>query len=688
MATLLPRAAFVGRDAELEGLRGAFDAAAVGQGGLVMLVGEPGIGKTALADQLVSYVIAQGGRTLVGHCYEQGSLSLPYLPFIEALRSYVIDRDELQLRAEAGSGVLYLAGIIPELGDRLDVQPPPPGEPEQDRLRLVAAVCDLLRRVSALQPILLVLEDLHDADRGTLDLLLFVTRNLQNSRVLLVGTYRDVDVDRVHPLSGTLAELRRVSRFHRVLLRGLPVHDVAHLLREMRMPEPGWSLAEPIHEQTEGNPLFVRELVYDLASEFSATGRIASLTNLPEGLRDVIGRRLSRLSREANQALAAAAVIGREFRLDVLRTLLDAPDDSVESALAEAVGAGIIQEQATLGATVIYRFSHALFRQALYEELIAPRRIRLHQQVARALQNVYGNDPRVHAAELAEHYAFSENPAELALAVAYCEVAAQQAMRVYAYSEAERLLQRALEVQQLLDPSDATRRCDLLLQLGAAALPAGVPERVISTVVEVFAIAESIPDGLRAAKAAELALEALFVASTGPGSNSTPEVYAWLERLERHAATDSAERALAHCWRGLSAISTGQVAVGCAQLRIALERASHVGDENTFRIVSSFCITLLAGVRDRDLVEQLAFDAYQSGRPLPRFSTPNVQLFDLGRLLLECGDRAAAEQVWRDQSQLVELTADATLKGPSLLADSRLAFLDGRLEDAAVIAKP
>src|SRR5262249_26225785 len=164
MATLLPCAAFVGRDAELEQLRGAFDAAAAGQCGLVMLVGEPGIGKTALAEQLVSYVLSQDGRTLVGHCYQQGSLSLPYLPFIEAVRSYVIDRDEEQLRAEAGSGATYLAGIIPELGDRLNVQPPPPGEPEQDRLRLLAAICDLLRRVSAAQPTLLVLEDLHDAD--------------------------------------------------------------------------------------------------------------------------------------------------------------------------------------------------------------------------------------------------------------------------------------------------------------------------------------------------------------------------------------------------------------------------------------------------------------------------------------------------------------------------------------------
>jgi predicted ATPase len=181
----------------------------------------------------------------------------------------------------------------------------------------------------------LILEDLHDADRGTLDLLLSLARGLPGSRLLVVGTYRDVEVDRIHPLSTTLAELRRVTSFQRLPLRGLVGEDVEHLLRALRVPQAGWSLAEAIHHQTEGNPLFVHEVAHYLVAERAGTGQLPTITNLPEGLRDVIGKRLSRLSPDANRVLATAAVIGREFRLDVLGALLQDPDDALEGALEE-----------------------------------------------------------------------------------------------------------------------------------------------------------------------------------------------------------------------------------------------------------------------------------------------------------------------------------------------------------------
>ena len=261
-----------------------------------MVVGEPGIGKTALCEQLLRHVVDAGGLALIGHCYEEGTLGLPYLPFIEALRAHIRVRDLDVLRAELGSGAPYVARIVSEAGERLGVAPPTPGNPDEDRWRLLGAVTDFLRQIAVGQPLLLVLEDLHDADRGTLDLLLFVARNLQGSRLLVVGTYRDVEVDRVHPLSATLAELRRVTAVHRLALRGLPVEEVERLLREMNVPQAGWSLAETIQHQTEGNPLFVQELGHYLISERAATGHLPLLTSLPEGLRDVIGKRLSRLS--------------------------------------------------------------------------------------------------------------------------------------------------------------------------------------------------------------------------------------------------------------------------------------------------------------------------------------------------------------------------------------------------------
>src|SRR5262249_51346605 len=150
---------------------------------------------------------------LVGHCYEEGSLSLPYLGFVEAMRSYVLTREPAGLKSDLGTGAEDVARIVSEVRDRLSIEVRPPGDPDDDRWRLLQAVTAFFRNAASVQPILIVLEDLHWADRGTLDLLLHVARNLQGARLLIVGNYRDVEVDRTHPLSGILADLRRQASF-------------------------------------------------------------------------------------------------------------------------------------------------------------------------------------------------------------------------------------------------------------------------------------------------------------------------------------------------------------------------------------------------------------------------------------------------------------------------------------------
>ena len=230
----------MGREKELATLKGAFDAACAGQGGLVMVVGEPGIGKTAICEQLGAYVAAAGGRTLAGHCYEEGSLALPYLPFVEALRSYVLDRDAAALRQELGAGAPDVARIVPDLRDRLQVEPSSPTTPEEDRFRLFQAVVAFLRSAAAEVPLCLVLEDLHDADKGTLELLTHLGRDLAAAHLLVLGTYRDVEVDRAHPLSGALAELRRGAR--------LRAHPAAR-------PDPGRGATHAHQHRGAGDPL-------------------------------------------------------------------------------------------------------------------------------------------------------------------------------------------------------------------------------------------------------------------------------------------------------------------------------------------------------------------------------------------------------------------------------------------------
>jgi len=282
--------------------------------------------------------------------------------------------------------------------------------------------------------------------------------------------------------------------------------------------------AEAVHRQTEGNPLFVQEVLRYLVEaglvvrqdgRYVGTDDSGRESGIPEGLRDVVGKRLSRLSPRANQLLAIAAVIGREFRLDVLQQVAQVGEDELIAALEEAQQRAVIDEQGSSIGLLGFRFTHALFRQTLYEELFIARRMRLHQQVARTLERTYTRRLSEHAAELAEHFAHSTDAADLAKAVAYGEMAADQAMSVYASGQAEHLLRQALLAQDVLDPDDVTKRCDLLSKLAEALLPQEQPGRVVDTAAQAFALAEGSHDSLRAARAAVQALEALERAPPG-----------------------------------------------------------------------------------------------------------------------------------------------------------------------------
>jgi hypothetical protein len=534
----LYRRTFVGREHEVRQLQQAFDQAVSGNGALVMVVGEPGIGKTALCEQLATYVALRGGKALVGHCYEEGSLSLPYLAFVEAMRSYVLAREPDGLRSDLGTGAADVARIVSEVRDRVQgVELRPAGDPEDDRWRLLQAVTGFLRNASSVQPICIVLEDLHWADRGTLDLLLHVARQgLQGARLLIVGTYRDVEVDRSHPLSGTLAELRRQGNFLRVPLRGLTVDEVHRMYAAIRGQEVPWAQAEAVHRQTEGNPLFIQEVIRYMVEEgyvVREAGRWVLAegtqpgTGLPEGLRDVVGKRLSRLSESCNRLLSVAAVIGRDFDLATLRAVAGLPEDDLLAGIEEAVRVGVLEERSLPGA-LRYRFAHAFFRTALYEEMIAARRLRLHQEVARALEAQYAARREEHAAELAEHYGHSTDREDLAKAVEYSELAAKRAMSVFAYAEAEGHLRRCLDVQAVLDPDNDTRRSELLIELVDSILPQRHVEQIGSLAEEAFVLASETKNPRYALRATMQALDALRRRNLGP--STVQDLQTWISR--------------------------------------------------------------------------------------------------------------------------------------------------------------
>jgi hypothetical protein len=687
----LYRRVFVGREQELKQLQAAFDAALSGKGALAMVVGEPGIGKTALCEQLATYAGLRGGKTLVGHCYEEGSLSLPYLPFVEAMRSYVLAREPAGLKSDLGSGAGEVARIVSEVRDRVQVQPShPTGDPDEERYRLLQAVTNFLCNAAKIQPLLIVLEDLHDADRGTLDLLLHLSRNTTTTRLFMIGTYRDVEVDRAHPLSATLAELRRSAAFQRMQLRGLTVDEVHRMMNAIRGQSVPWSRAEALHRQTEGNPLFIQEVLRYLVEEGLVVregGRYARTdgspdpgAGIPEGLRDVIGKRLSHLSPQTNQILGVAAVVGRDFRLDVLHQVTGVSDEELDAALEEAAGRSLIEQRPILG-SLAFRFTHAFFRQTLYEEIFASRRLRLHQQVARALEAVYGRRIEEHAAELAEHYAQSTDAADLAKALQYSEAAAQRATNVFAYGEAERHLEQALKVQDVLDPDNRAKRCDLLLGLGEALTSAGQPQRAAEIIApESFALAEQLGDHAQACRACALAFQALQVYQGGAVFR-TLLWREWAERADRFARPDTAERVTADVQLGRANWAAGQTVEGWRLARRALELADNLDDPNAIRQSVSTLLGWPALPQHHEERRRLVLDLEMRRRsasdrlgPLGFTTAPFT--------LLSFGERQRAEEAWRETAKVAAGTRSPLQTLVATLARPFLATIDGRLEEA------
>jgi tetratricopeptide (TPR) repeat protein len=690
------RRTFVGREPELKQLQGAWDGAVSGHGSLQMIVGEPGIGKTTLWEQLATYVSLRNGRALIGHCYEEGSLSLPYLPFVEAMRSYVVAREPEALKQELGSGAEPVARIVSEIRDRIPIEFHPPGDPEEERYRLLQAVSTFLRNAAAIQPILLVLEDLHDADRGTLDLLVHLARNLQGARLLVVGTYRDVEVDRSHPLSAILAELRRVSTFARVLLRGLTVNEVHRMLSELATQEVRRELAEGVFRQTEGNPLFVQEVMRYIAEEglmnrqggrwvgrFRETGEPPPEMVIPEGLRDVIGKRLSRLSPEGNRALSIAAVMGRDFRLDVLQRVADLPEEALFNALEEARSVGVVEERSAVGTGVAFRFTHALFRQTLYEEMFTPRRIRMHQQVAQALEQVYARRLEEHASELAEHFTQSTEPEALQKALQYGEMAAQRALGVFAYGEAVHHLERCLQVQEVLDPDDKARRCDLLLALGEALVSAGEPQRVFEAVGnEAFTLAEALRDRGRASRACQVARRAMR--DYGSATITIAPVFeGWAQRADRYAEPGSADRVHADLFLGVVRYSVGRYAESQALRAGALELARRLDEPEALFEAAR---TMFAGVwtTPRRAGEQLRLAEEFAGRS--REGVPArvlaALLFFLHGLLMMHGQPARAGAVAGELKALALRTREPAAQLQEAITVMQAALWEGQLEEA------
>jgi predicted ATPase/DNA-binding SARP family transcriptional activator len=457
------RSAFVGREAELAELVAGLEEALAGRGRLYLLVGEPGIGKSRLAEELASHARTRGARILVGRCWEAGGAPA-YWPWVQSLRAYVREREPDRLRAELGTVAAEVAQLVPELQELFpNLATAPPLEPGGARFRLFDATAMFLRNASASRPILLVLDDLHAADAPSLLLLQFLARELGSTRMLVLGAFRNVDPIPGQPLTEMLAEVAREPVTRRLALGGLSEQDVAAYVELSASEIASPQLAAALHEETEGNPLFVAETVRLLALEGLRPDSTAARIAIPQSVRDVIARRLTHLSEECNRLLVLASVLGREFALAALARLAGVSEDGLLETLDEAMAARILSE--VPGAPGDLRFAHVLIRETLYEGLTGARRVRLHRLVVEALEALYGEEPGQHLAELAYHAVAGS---DFAKGLRYAQRAGDRALALLAYEEAARLYTRALEALALSDPDEERMRCQLLLSLGEA----------------------------------------------------------------------------------------------------------------------------------------------------------------------------------------------------------------------------
>ncbi len=460
---------FVGRERELAELVGGLDSAVAGRGRLFLLVGEPGIGKSRLAEELVTQASERGARVLVGRCWEAGGAPA-YWPWVQSLRAYVRTAEPDVLRAQLGSGVTDVAQLLPELRTVFaDLPPAPPAESEGARFRVFDSVTAFLRSVATAQPLVLVLDDLHAADEPSLLLLQYVAREIAQSRVMIVGACRDVDPTLSDPLRTTLAELAREPVERTLTLAGLPEADVARFIALEAAAVPATELGAAVYAETEGNPLFVGEIVRLLAEEGRLEDHATAPLVIPHSVREAIGRRLHRLSDGCNQLLTLASVLGREFDLDALARVSEREHSAVLELLDEAIQARVISEVPS--AIGRMRFAHALIRDAAYHRLSTLRRVELHRRVGEALEALHEAEPDQHLAELAHHFYEAAAGGDTDKAVGYARRAGARAVSLFAYEEAVRLYEMALAA--LGGAATAAERCQLLLALGDAQARSG-----------------------------------------------------------------------------------------------------------------------------------------------------------------------------------------------------------------------
>jgi class 3 adenylate cyclase/tetratricopeptide (TPR) repeat protein len=674
-----------GRTAELERLTAALERAAGGERRLVLLGGEPGIGKTRLVAELAARAHERGALVLYGRCDED--LGIPYQPFVEALGHYV-EHSSAQLVArqrDAQSGAL--SRLLPQLAAGGPGQAPDPAT--GDRHVLFSEVGSMLA-TNQHPPLVLVLDDLHWADKATLLLLKYLFHSPTPSSVLLVGTYRTTGLPADGPLQELVADLGRAEDCERMELAGLDQADIVGLTAALA----GHQLAPAIVELsrslsggTGGNPFFLTEILRGLADSGdleragdAAAGSASFQVELPGTIRETVGHRVGKLPEATQEILGTAAAIGSDFEPGLLARAAETSEDEVLDALDDAVAAGIVTEPPGDGNR--YSFSHGLIGHTLYERLGPGRRRRTHRRIAQALEDLCGDNIETRIAELAHHVIKGAYSEDLPRALDYARRAGDRALAQLAPQEAESWYQRAL---QLADeqPDAESLRCELLIGLGTAQNQSG-NAAFRATLLEAAELARRVGDSDGLVRAA-LANTRGFVSATGVVDAER------IETLEAALAavgdSDSADRAKLLALLAAELTFAGDWDRRLALSDEALATARRLSDADTLgHVLSTRFMTIWTPEalpeRDANTEEEIAL-AHASGDPLDRFRATHWRAV----VSVEAGRLQEAAMLVERECRLADQLGQPTAQWLAAYDRATQALMHGLLDEAETWAR-